>query len=451
MSSPHRAPTYRAVLRVTGVPRFLAPALLGRLSYGMVSLALVLAVVHSTGSYANVGLVMGLFGLTVTVLSPLRASLIDRHGPLRALLPMALVHALALLGLAAASWTPGAHLGVLVALTSVAGACAPPLGPVTRSVWRNVIADRELLQRAYSLDTVTEELIFFTGPLFLGALMWLWPPSVGLALGALLIAFGTSGLVTSGAARSLAAGRTEPTGPVDPAPLPSDAPHAPRSPRPPVAPVREPHLIARGGFLSAVAVSAATGLTLGSAVLLNVAFAEQQGAIEAVVMVESAQTAGSALGGLAYGAVAWRTGARTRLALLGLALGGGVAAAALVPGVPVLAGLLFVVGAFGAPMITTAYLLADESVAPGYRTRAGNWVNTAYNAGSSAGGAGVGLFLTAAPPSAGYPLVGAVLVAVAAVVLLTAGRTAWPQGARARLRKEAEETAPSATSPRRRR
>lgn len=450
MSSPRRAPTYRAVLRVTGVPRFLVPALLGRLSYGMVSLALVLAVVHSTGSYANVGLVMGLFGLTVTVLSPLRAWFIDRHGPLRALLPMALVHALALLGLAAASWNPGAHLGVLVALTSVAGACAPPLGPVTRSVWRHVIADRELLQRAYSLDTVTEELIFFTGPLLLGALMWVWPPSVGLGLGALLIVFGTAGLVTSGAARSMADSRTEP------APLPPGASDTPGASRAPVAPVREPRLTARGGFLSAVAISAATGLTLGSAVLLNVAFAEQQGAIGAVVMVESAQTAGSALGGLAYGAVAWRTGVRTRLALLGLALGVGVAAAALVPGVPALAALLFVVGVFGAPMITTAYLLADESVASGYRTRAGNWVNTAYNAGSSVGGACVGLFLTAAPPNAGYPLAGVVLIAVAAVVLLAAGRTAWPRVTRTRfgeagLRRTAEEIAPSATSPRRRR
>jgi hypothetical protein len=77
MPSPDRAPTYRAVLRVTGVPRFLAPAMLGRLSYGMVSLALILAVVHTTGSYARVGLVMGLFGLTVAVLSPLRASLCE--------------------------------------------------------------------------------------------------------------------------------------------------------------------------------------------------------------------------------------------------------------------------------------------------------------------------------------------------------------------------------------
>ncbi|WP_017589722.1 MFS transporter [Nocardiopsis ganjiahuensis] len=449
MPSPDRAPTYRDVLCVTGVPRFLVPAMLGRLSYGMVSLALVLAVVHTTGSYARVGLVMGLFGLTVAVLSPLRASLIDRHGVLRALLPMALLHASSLLGLAAASWSSGAHLGALAALASAAGACAPPVGPVTRSVWSHLITDRGLLQRAYSLDTVTEELIFFSGPLFLGALMWVWPPSAGLALGAFLVVSGTAGLATSAAARSMDAERigTRTGTRAEPAPLPAGT----RSPNPGAGRTPRPNLSVPGGFLSAVAISAAAGLALGSAVLLNVAFAEQQGAVEAVVLVESAQTGGSALGGLAYGAVAWRAGVRTRLALLGLALGGGVAAAALVPAVPALAALLFVVGVFGAPLITTAYLLADESVAPGYRTRAGNWVNTAYNAGSTVGGAVVGLLLTVVSPGTGYPLVGAVLVLAGAVVLLTAVRSAEPGPTGAELRTAGESTARSAMSPRPRR
>ncbi len=161
--------------------------------------------------------------------------------------------------------------------------------------------------------------------------------------------------------------------------------------------------------------------------------------------MEAAQAAGSALGGLAYGALTWRTGPRVRLTLLGLALGGGVAAAALVPGVSALAALLFVVGACTAPIITTAYLLADASVPDGYRTRAGNWVNTAHNAGASVGAAGVGPFLTTVPAEAGYSLAGAVLVVVSGAVL-AAGATG-----RARFSEPAEVTGPSATSARRRR
>lgn len=404
MTSPVQAPSYASVLRVRGVARFFGPALLGRLSYGVVSLALVLSVVHATGSYADVGLITGLFGLTVAVLSPLRARLIDRHGTLRALLPMAVLHTCALLGLAVATWNPGVHLGVLAALTGVLGACAPPLGPVTRTIWSHVVPDRELLQRSYSLDTVAEETLFFTGPLVFGALMRVAPPSAGLVLSAVLVLSGTVGLVTSAAARSLA-----PVGQGA-----SDDPRPTRGGR--------PVLVSRAAFLSAVALSAAMGLTLGAASLLTVAFAEQRGAVEAVVLVEAALSVGSALGGLAYGGVVWRADARTRSALLGLGLGAGVAVAALVPGVPALVALLFVVGVFTAPLITTTYLLADESVAAGYRTRAGNWVNTGYNAGSSLGAAVVGVFLTTASPNTGFLLAGAVSVVMALVVLLIGGR-----------------------------
>jgi len=49
-----------------------------------------------------------------------------------------------------------------------------------------------------------------------------------------------------------------------------------------------------------------------------------------------------------------------------------------------------VAGLFVAPAMTTAYLLAEESATPGFRTRAGAWVNTAFNAGSSIGMAAIG-------------------------------------------------------------
>ncbi|MET9796907.1 MFS transporter [Nocardiopsis alba] len=430
MSSPVPGPSYRAVMRVTGAHRFLIPALLGRSSYGLVSLALVLSVVHATGSYAHVGVVGGIFGATVAALSPLRARLIDRHGPCAALPPMAVLFALALLGLAVTTWSGGADLGVLVALAVMAGACAPPLGPVTRSLWSHLIADRALLQRAYSLDTVVEELIFLGGPLLLGALLPWWPPPIGLVVGALLVSTGTWGLVTSPVARSMS--RRSPESPSAPAPAPgTDA-----TPRP----------VARGGLLTAVALSGAAGAALGAAGLVNVAFAEQHGRVEAVVFLETLQTAGGVVGGLVYGAVSWRAGARARLVLISLALGGGVAAAAFAPGVAALSAVLFVVGVVGAPLITTSYLLADESVTADRRTRAGNWVNTAYNAGSSVGGAAIGVLLTLTPPGAAYTMAGGVLVVVTAAAL----PFSIPRR-RVRPLRGSSGAVPSATSARRRR
>lgn len=125
--------------------------------------------------------------------------------------------------------------------------------------------------------------------------------------------------------------------------------------------------------------------------------------------------AGRALGrkrgrGLAYGAVSWRASNRARLPLLAAGLGAAVAGAGLSPGVYVLAALAAVAGLFVAPALTTAYLIADESVGAGSRTQAGAWVNTAVNAGSSVGAAAAGLLVDRLPP--------AVCFAVAAVPAL---------------------------------
>ncbi|MFC8721154.1 hypothetical protein [Kitasatospora sp. NPDC057198] len=50
-----------------------------------------------------------------------------------------------------------------------------------------------------------------------------------------------------------------------------------------------------------------------------------------------------------------------------------------------------------APTLTTAYLLTDELAAPTERTRAGAWVNTSCNAGSSTATALTGTLLTHLP------------------------------------------------------
>jgi MFS-type transporter involved in bile tolerance (Atg22 family) len=60
------------------------------------------ALTGATRSYAVAGGVMALFALTVSVISPVRAGLIDRYGPRRTLPPMAVAYALVLACLATA-------------------------------------------------------------------------------------------------------------------------------------------------------------------------------------------------------------------------------------------------------------------------------------------------------------------------------------------------------------
>ncbi|MFI7298507.1 MFS transporter [Streptomyces sp. NPDC050121] len=396
-ASPAVRPSYAVVLRVPHARRTFVAALTGRLSYGIVPLSVMLAVTRSSGSYTVAGTVMALFGATVVFLSPARAALVDRYGPRRALVPMTAAY-LALLGLltTAVSRPDAAPAPVLGALATAAGACVPPLGPTMRAVWGMLAPDRALLQRAYSLDGVAEELLFVAGPLLVGVLVGFAPPAAGILFGAALMAGGTAGFVSSPAVRDV---------------------------RPGKAAVRRGGGGLRGLGRPVVAV-AGVGLALGVVDLLVVAFAERHGhgtGGAGVAWVLAALSAGSAVGGLLNGAVAWRTAPGTRLPLLTAGLGVTLCGAGLAPGLGTLAVAVAVAGFFVSPALTTAYLIADECAAPEARVRAGAWINTAVNAGSTAGTAVAGAL-------AGRLPVGVCFAVTGAAVLLTAALTSTSRG-----------------------
>ncbi|WP_330434736.1 MFS transporter [Streptomyces sp. NBC_00825] len=395
---PSRTPSYATVLRTPHATRTFGAALLGRLSYGMVSLSLMLAVNASTGSYSVAGAVMAVFGATSVFLSPARAALIDRYGPRRVLPPLAGLYAVLLAALAYATWRPGAPALLLGVLTAAAGASTPPLGPVMRTLWSDLVADRELLRRAYSLDGVAEELLFVSGPLLVGLVVKSAPPAAGVAISAALVFVGTLALVSSPAVRGRGAAAPEDTA------AGTDVPPAGR------------RLLGIGGLRRAVLVTAAVGLCLGGLDLLVVAFTEQRHQSGAVSWVLAALSAGSAVGGLAYGAVSWRASNRVRLPLLAVGLGATMVGAGLSPNVYVLVVVTAVAGLFIAPALTTAYLIADESVGAGSRTQAGAWVNTAINAGSSVGVAVVGLLVDHLSPAVCFAVAAVPALLCAAVV-----------------------------------
>ncbi|WP_405869306.1 MULTISPECIES: MFS transporter [unclassified Streptomyces] len=386
-------PTYAVVLRIPHARRTFAAALLGRLSYGIVPLSVMLAVNRASGSYAVAGTVMALFGGTSVFLSPARAALIDRYGPRRTLVPMVAAYA-ALLGLLTLLVRrPGAVSPlVLGAVTAAAGACTPPLGPTMRAVWGRLAPDRALLQRAYSLDGVAEELLFVSGPLLVGVLMRFAPPAAGIVFGTALIVVGTAGFVSSPAVRAV---------------RPGD---------------RKARRAAGGrrvlrGLGRPVAATAAVGLALGVVDLLVVAFTEGHGyGADSVAWILAALSTGSAVGGLLNGAVTWGSSAVVRLPLLIAGLGLALLGAGLVPGLATLAVVVAVAGFFVSPALTTAYLIADEAAAPEARVQAGAWVNTAVNAGSTGGAAAAGALAGRLPTGWCFAATGAVVLLTAAAV-----------------------------------
>jgi predicted MFS family arabinose efflux permease len=135
-----------------------------------------------------------------------------------------------------------------------------------------------------------------------------------------------------------------------------------------------------------------------------VAFSQARHEPAAVAWIEAALSVGSALGGLAYGAVTWRVPATRRLSILAAGVAVLLCLAALSPDLPVLALLAGLSGTLVSPALSTAYVAADSLASATARTRAGNWVNSGYNAGSSAGSALSGQLVGRIPLAACLPV-----------------------------------------------
>jgi MFS family permease len=378
---------YRAVLRTPHARGAFAASLAGRLCYGIVSLSLILTLTAGGRNYGFAGLVMALFGLTIVLVSPLRAWLVDRHGPRRALPPMAAAFAAVLVVIALVPPRSGVNDTVIALLAAAAGASAPPLGVVMRTLWSTLVSDRDALQAAYSLDGVAEEMLYVTGPVIAGVITLAATPADGLLVTAGLMVAGTGVFLRSPALRR----------------WPASAAKAPSG-----IPAAAPGEAGAGRAIAALAfATGAIGLCLGGLGLVIVAFAQARHDPVAVAWIEAALSVGSALGGLGYGAVTWRIPAQRRLALLAAGLAVILIPAALSPNLLVMALLIGLAGVLVSPALATAYVLADSLAAATARNRAGNWVNSGYNAGSSAGSALSGQMVGRIPLSACLPLLAA--------------------------------------------
>jgi hypothetical protein len=283
-----------------------------------------------------------------------------------------------------------------------------------RTLWSALIDDRGVLQTAYSLDGVVEELLNVTGPVIVGVIVVAATPAVGLLVTAGLVVAGTGLLVRSPALRRWPAQVGMPAS---------------------SAPGQAPGKAGAGPAILAVAfVTGAIGLCLGGLGLVIVACSQARHDPAAVAWIEAALSVGSALGGLGlgYGAVAWRISAQRRLTLLAIGLVVVLIPAALSPDLLVLALLIGLAGVLVSPALATAYVLADSLASAQARSRAGNWVNSGYNAGNSAGAVLSGQLVGRIPLSACLPLLAA--PALLAVVPLL----------RTRLRPTAAQPVPAA-------
>src|SRR6478752_2854080 len=321
---------YAAFFRLPDVTRMLVMAIVARMPIGTVTLALLLHVRALTGSFAAAGAAVGAYLGASAATSPFIGRWIDRRGARNALITMGIASPCALLVL----WTAGPlslSTSALWFVAALAGATAPPITVLTRTMWRHRFSDADARKTAFALDSVLVELAFTLGPALIALLLAVGSPTV--AFGAAFV-FSTLAVPTFLASPALRYWR-----------------HDPHAERHLLGPLTEPRLLA---------VFATTFLLACSLGLLEVGypgFAAHAQKPPLAGLLIATNSIGSALGGLVYGglhvALAHERQLRRVLGLLVLPL----AAQVVIASAGWLALVAFIAGLCIAPSLTVVTLL----------------------------------------------------------------------------------------------
>jgi hypothetical protein len=253
-----------------------------------------------------------------------------------------------------------------------------------------------LLQTAFALEAVLDEVVFITGPVLVTFLATALHPVLGVSFSALV------GLV--GAALLAAQRSTQP-------------PAEPRDPG------RSPARLPLAVLIPIGLACAALGAVFGSMEVVVVAFAQEAGVLPYAGVFITVWATGSLLAGVVTGTIAWRASPATRFRLGAVAL-----AALLIPlpfvSSPLLVGaLLLVSGMAIAPTLIASVAVIESSVPQARLTEALNWNITGLAVGLAAGAAGAGQLIDQLGSRGGFlGVVGAGLLLVGTALLVRSGR-----------------------------
>jgi MFS family permease len=381
---------YGEILRSPHVAALAGSALLARLPVGINALAIVLYLRDRTGSFVIAGVVAGALSAGSGIGAPVQGRLVDRIGARRVLLPLAVVHAVALGGIVGLAELDAPSF-VLVLCGFTAGFAVPPTSSVLRSMWTDLLVPR-LHQAAYALDSTMIELIFISGPLLTAAIAALTSPAGALIVSAIAVIAGTA-IFTA---------------------------------LPPTRHVEPEHERTKGvlgalaspGVRTLVFISLPTGIGIGMLEVGIPAFSRAEGAAPIAGVLLAIWSVGSGIGGLLYGTIPRRAGLyRTHLivaSILPLTL----IPLAAAPSVWAMALLVIPAGFCIAPLLATRNELVGGVAPPGMRTEAYTWPITSFVGGIAIGAALSGVIVegpgwrTSFVVAAGFAAGGALLAAL---------------------------------------
>ncbi|MGQ0544655.1 MAG: MFS transporter [Betaproteobacteria bacterium] len=386
---------YAAVLQARETRLTFAFSVLGRLPIGITGLAILLLVQSRTGSFAQGGSTTAGYVVGLACLAPALGRWIDRRGPRHVLMACGLLFPGALVALVAAV-SSGAPGTVTLLLAAAAGASFPPITVCMRTYFRQRLADDALLAAAYSLESVLIELIFIVGPMLVAGFVAFASPAAAVWFAA---SCGGVGALLFARSPALRAWR--------------------------IGPARDASLLgplANRRFVALIAVVLCYSAAFGLVEIGIAAYAIEAGDAALAGVLLGLMSAGSALGGLAYGSRSWHTPLARQFALTLAIMGGGLALLALPWGPWPFSFLCAAAGVIMAPALIIQSILVTKTARAEHSTEAFTWSTSALLGGVGIGLAAGGGLLEVWPAAGALACAGAAafIAALAARVTLAA-------------------------------
>ena len=382
---------YRALLVRPRARRLLLGCLLGWLAFTSYALAIILAVHAATGSFRAAGGAVAAFSAGSGLLAPARGRFIDNHGA-RAVAGFALAHACAAAGLIAAC---GLHLSavILVMISAVAGALAPPLIATARMLWAD-IAGPGLARPAHALNASLADAAQLVSPGLTGGLAAL--AGAGLALAVLVTAATVAGVIVAFLGDGLAPVR--------------------RQPRRRLSGV----LSESPGLRTLVACDVAAGLWSGGLEVSLTALAARHGGAELAAIPLVAAALGGILASLSVGSRSGSPPAGTRYVSGALIVAAALPLMLVHPSLGAVTAIALIAGAGYGILGAALFELLDHVVSTDRAVEAFTWLTTGQAAGTAAGAAIAGA-LTQRATAGGLILVAICGAAAALITVLRRG------------------------------
>lgn len=410
---------YGDVLRTPRVTPVLVLGFLARIPFSTLSLLLTLHTVLALDrSYFDAGMIVTASTLGMAISSPWRGRLVDTRGLRRAVAPSIVVQSASLI---AAAFVP--YWG-LVVLALVGGLFALPVFSIVRTSLA-VLVPAASRRTAFALDSVITEFVFMVGP----AAVTIAAFGIGTRVSLVVV-----GVAVAAAGIGLAI--ANPPTRSEQVMLPTKLPETLRSVEDAALaradvlaekrtsedlttgaiPVVDPEaratartgLLTLGGIALLVA-TATSSLILTATDVGLVALLQESGSEHLVGLVITIWCVGSAIGGIAYGAMSRPIGSLWVVGLLGLL----TIPIAFAHSVPMVAAACFLAGLACAPSITATGEAISHRVPEEVRGEAMGWHGSAMTIGGAVGGPVIGAIIDGYGPDAGIGSAGALGVLIA--------------------------------------